>query len=111
MKKLSPQEEQEIAERVEKECVRYGLETMEGNHAEALLRHIYANRDVTVGAQKDHIALLKTKLESAETVHAKLVAALLIIKDSSHASRQELQKMAEVGLEDLDGGGLSSKKI
>ena len=52
---------------IEDECVKYGLEDMNGNHAQVLLRHIYGNKAATIGA-KD--ALIKTLKEQRDHYRA-----------------------------------------
>lgn len=58
----------EIVERVQQECVRYGLEEMSGNPAEILLRHITNNHNFVIGTQKLHIEKLQEEVKRLRVI-------------------------------------------
>lgn len=57
-------------DRVDEECVLYGLTHSDGEAygIEGLLKHIYANRDMTIGMERHLADLLKEKMEAAEAL-------------------------------------------
>lgn len=54
-----------LQERLRTELTRYGIfdsGIMRASNLEGLLRHIYNNKDATIGVQKNHIEFLQEKL-------------------------------------------------
>lgn len=73
-------------DRVDEECVLYGLTHSDGEAygIEGLLKHIYANRDITIGMERHLADLLKEKMEAAEA----LVVSLTEQRDEIALDRQ-----------------------